>query len=145
MRAYSFLTCKLADSLDRSFTLTLSLKRYESRDFGLWGLRRSPAEFTRALAALGAFQGAVERWPAKLDVETVSRVLSRAGKSNGLLRWTLSLVPPAGLDKLKPRSTARLFAEAWEMLPVLAKVRCGRVQREKKRRYFGEPELWILH
>ena len=85
-------------------------------DFGLWGLELSPAEFAKALAALGVFQGTIERWPSSLNVETIQRALSKAAaESKGLLGWRLSVVPPGELGKPKTRGTARLFAQAWEM------------------------------
>ena len=80
------------------------------KDFGLWGLELDPSEFARALAALGVFQGSIERRPSSLSVETIKKALTKAAlQSKGLLRWQLSSVPPAA-------KSARLFAEAWSQI-----------------------------
>ena len=77
------------------------------KDFGLWGLELDPSDFARALAALGVFQGSIERRPSSLSVETIKKALTKAAlQSKGLLRWQLRGVPPAA-------KSARLFAKAW--------------------------------
>jgi hypothetical protein len=83
------------------------------KDFGLWGIELAPAEFAKALAALGVFQASIKIWPS-LNLEIISRTISEAAKS-GLLPWRLSVVPPAKSDKVQI-SSARIFAKAWVRL-----------------------------
>ncbi len=110
------------------------------KDFGLWGLELTPAEFARALAALGVFQGSIERWPYSLSVETIWKALSKvAVKSKGILHWRLDVVDPAELDKLKPANTATLFEKAWTKF---AKARRATIRFELHLERFGD-YFWI--
>lgn len=84
------------------------------KDFGLWGLELEPTDFARALAALGVFQGSIDRWPSRLSSDVILKTLKKtAAQSKGILPWQLDVVAPAKLDGLKPAKTAHLFAEAW--------------------------------
>src|SRR5688500_2543024 len=98
------------------------------KDFGRWGLELKPADFARALAALGVFQGSIERWPSSVSVESIKHTLTKAVvQSKGILCWRLRLVPPPELDKLKQANTSHLFAQAWDKF---AKPRKGTMRFE---------------
>lgn len=81
-------------------------------DFGLWGLELSPEEFSRALAALGVFEGAGQTAPTSVDL-IQQQLLSAAVQSKGLLRWSLKRELLEKLAALKKPGAALAFAQAW--------------------------------
>ena len=85
------------------------------KDFGLWGLELKPADFAKALAALGVFQSSIDYWPSSLSVDTIGqKLIKTAAKSKNILPWRLRVVPPIELGKLKQANTPHFFAQAWE-------------------------------